>query len=100
MTPAETAEELVKSHFEGNPMDTGYRNAVVAIAEAIESAVKAEREECAKLSDYWGKGNWKVQVKNRSRFSIYDLQFHVNTTGRGISEDIRNRGGDNDTRTA
>ena len=58
--------------------------------EVIASAVWNEAvEACAKIADKWGRGEWKVEEKERSRFSIQDLQLRVNTTGRGIAEDIR-----------
>ncbi len=61
--------------------------------DAMEAGAKAVRlaviEECAKVADYWGEGKWKVKPKGRVRFSVYDMQASVNTTGRGIAEDIR-----------
>lgn len=46
-------------------------------------------EACAKVADEWGKGKWQVETKGRKRFDINDMQAAVNTTGRGIAEDIR-----------
>jgi hypothetical protein len=60
-----------------------------AIASALRGVEMGERERCAKIADEWGKGKWRVEEKTRSRFSLQDLQTRVNTTGRGIAEDIR-----------
>jgi hypothetical protein len=46
-------------------------------------------EEAAKVADYWGSGNWKVKQEKRRRFDLHDLQFHTNSTGRAIAQDIR-----------
>ena len=64
---------------------------VALIAESIREAVTAENEECAKIADEWGRGRYRVEEPDRIRFNIYDLQTRVNTTGRGIAEDIRSR---------
>lgn len=60
-------------------------------AEWVSDAVAVEREECAKIADYWGSGAWRVQHETRSRFSLHDMQSVNNHTGRAVAEDIRAR---------
>jgi len=60
---------------------------------AYERGREDEREACAEIADEWGRGSWQVDPQDgRQRFEIHHLQQHVNSTGRGIAEDIRKRG--------
>jgi hypothetical protein len=45
-------------------------------------------EEAAKVASTWGE-TWIFDPKGRLRFSAYDVQFYIKSTGRAIHEDIR-----------
>jgi hypothetical protein len=99
LTPEEILARIIGDHLLF--ADVAYKpDPVSAIATAIREAESAayergkadEREACAAIADKWGQGKWRVEIKDgRQRFELRHLQQHVNTTGRCIAEDIRQR---------
>jgi hypothetical protein len=101
-TPGEIACDAFAAHLVATPTGgviggcglstswSQYSDLGKAAWEAAAAVIRAGAvEECAKVADEWGNGKWKVQPKGRVRFSVYDMQASVNTSGRGIAEDIR-----------